>query len=238
MLKQKVNLCQKKKKPNKERWQYSNRILHVREKIDVEFGITNFIPANKFLDLCVSSINYKHTVFLGGLWSPSKPSCWETWMSFSFQRSQSRYPISRGWKSRNIWYSSKWKHLHCHLFSFLLLSCWMWITQRPPNTSMMAAYTVIKLSLAKVMRVLVALEIKHVLYRFPLNVPVCLSHTDPCWCLPLVWKTLVNHFSWASHYCLRLFIRPVRNWWHSHSWLHVTNTEWKTQEMPKRKQAN
>lgn len=136
ILKHKVNFCQK--NSNKERQQYSNCILDMREKKDAELGITNFVSANKFLDLCVSSLNYKHTAFLGGLWSPSKPSCWEKRMSFCLWRSQSRYPISRGWKSRIIWYSSKWKHLHCHLFSFLSLSCWNWITQRSPNMSLMA----------------------------------------------------------------------------------------------------
>lgn len=43
---------------------------------------------------------------------------------------------------------------------------------------------------------------------------------------------------WVLHYYLRILIRPLRNWWHSHSWLHVTDREWKTQEMPKHKQAN
>lgn len=192
-------------------------------------------PANKFLDPSVSFLNYKHTEFLGSLWSPSKPSCWETWMSFSFWRSQSRYPISRGWKNSNIWSSSKWKHLHCHLFGFLLFSCWMWITQRHPNMSVMAVYTLRKLSPAQVTCVFVALEIKHLLFRFPLNVPVCISHATPCWYLLLVWKTLVNHFSPSSALLyLRLLIWPVRNWWHNHSWLHVADTEQKTQEIPKR----
>lgn len=169
------------KKNPKGRWQYSNCILDAREKIDVEFGIANWVPANKFLDPSVSFLNYKHIEFLGGLWSPSKLSCWETWMSFSFWRSQSRYPISRGWKNSNIWSSSKWKHLHCHLFGFLLFSCWMWITQRHPNMSVMAMYTLRKLSPAQVTCAFVALEIKHLLFRFPLNVPVCISHATPCW---------------------------------------------------------
>lgn len=140
----------------------SNCILGLRQKTDAEFGITDFVPANKFLDLCASPLNYKHMAFLGGLWSPSKPSCWGTRMSFSFQRSQSRYPVSRGWKSRNIWYSSKWKHLHCHLFSFLLLSCWMWITQRPPSVSAMAVYMLQNRVLQNWCALPVALEVKHV----------------------------------------------------------------------------
>lgn len=69
---------------------------------------------------------------------------------------------------------------------------------------------------------------------------MCLSafpmqpHADPYhWCE----KHLRIIFPWALHYYLRILIRPLRNWWHSHSWLHVTDTEWKTQEMLKHKQA-
>lgn len=88
--------------------------------------------------------------------------------------------------------------------------------------------------LHKVTCVFVALEIKHLLFRFPLNVPVCISHATPCWYLLLVWKTLVNHFSPGSALLyLRLLIWPVRNWWHNHSWLHVAGTEQKTQAIPK-----
>lgn len=85
---------------------------------------------------------------------------------------------------------------------------------------------------------LAALEIKHVLYRVPLHV-VSAFHMQPC-ADPHHWgeKHLRIVFPWALHYYLRILIRPLRNWWHSHSWLHVTDTEWKTQEMPKHKQAN
>lgn len=131
VLKEKVNICQKQPTKKDDSVPTASRMWGRKLML-------NLVSANEFPDLCVSSLNYKHTAYLRALWSPSKPSCWEMWVSFSFWRSQSRYPISRGWKSRNIWYSSKWKHLHCHLFSFSLQSCWVWITQRPPNISVVA----------------------------------------------------------------------------------------------------
>lgn len=136
VIKEKVNICQKqtdKNNPTKKDDSIPTASLMWGRKL-----MLNLESANECPDICVSSLNYKHTAYLGGLWSPSKPSCWEMWISFSFWRSQSRYPISRGWKSKNIWSSSKWKHLHCHLFSSPLLSCWMWITQPPPNMSVIA----------------------------------------------------------------------------------------------------
>lgn len=178
----------KTKKSNKERWQYSNCILDVREKL-----MLNLVSANEFPDLCVSSLNYKHTAYLGGLWSPSKPSCWEMWISFSFWRSQSRYPISRGCKSRNIWYSSKWKHLHCHLFSFPLLNCWMWITQQPPNMPVMAVCSWRAQSCKSDVRTCCSGNKTCSLQR-PLECGVCISHAAPCQSSPLGWKTLENHF--------------------------------------------
>lgn len=85
---------------------------------------------------------------------------------------------------------------------------------------------------------LAALEIKHVLYRVPLNVVSAFHmqpHADPYTAVKNTWESF---FPWALHYYLRILIRPLRNWWHSHYWLHVTDREWKTQEMPKHKQAN
>lgn len=122
----------RRKKSNKERWHYSNCILDVREKIDVEFGICKWMSRYLcfFLKLQAHSISWGFMITIKAILLRN--------VNFSFWRSQSRYPISRGWKSRNIWYSSKWKHLHCHLFSSPLLSCWMGITQRPPNMSVMA----------------------------------------------------------------------------------------------------
>lgn len=157
-------------------------------------------------------------------------------MSFSFQRSQSSYPVSRGLKSRNIWYSSTWKHLLCHLFSFLLLSCWMWITQWPCHMAGMAANTATKWYYKSQAHAgCSGNETRH-LCRILLNLPAYNSHAILCQYLPLVWKTLANHFLLALHDCLRLLNRPVRNWWQNHSRLHISDTERKAQEMHKWKQ--
>lgn len=131
-------------------------------------------------------------------------------VSFSFQRSQSRYSISRGLKSRNIWYSSTWKHLHCHLFSFLLLSCWMWITQWPPHISDGCVYWY-KTVLQKRCTCWLFWKLNTWSLQSSLEF-ACHSHASLCWYLPLVWKTLANHFSWALHDSPKLLIRPGRHW--------------------------
>lgn len=113
-------------------------------------------------------------------------------LSFSFQRSQSRYSMSRGLKSRNIWYSSTWKHLHCHLFSFLLLSCWMWITQWPPHVSDGCVYWY-KTVLQKRCTCWLFWKLNTWSLQSSLEFAYD-SHATLCWYLPLVWKTLANHF--------------------------------------------